>query len=201
MSDVFRIIKKYPNRRLYDTELSSYVTLDDIRQLVLSYRPFKVLDNKSGEDITRSILMQIISEQESKDGSPIFSNQTLEHVIRFYGDSLQGVMSEYLEKSIAVFMEQQEGLRHQLNNVMNAAPIKTLSDIANKPIALIKKIKHDWHARQSKQQNARKLKLNQVICRRNVYLAQIIMFSRAIFPNLANPYNFLYQQIVIILGI
>lgn len=135
-----RIIKKYPNRRLYDTQESSYVTLDDIRQLVQHYKPFKVLDNKSGEDITRNILMQIISEQESKDGSPIFSNKMLEHVIRFYGDSLQGMMGEYLEKSISVFMEQQDSLRQQLNSVMNAGPIKTLSEFANKRIGLIRKI-------------------------------------------------------------
>lgn len=139
MTKRLRIIKKYPNRRLYDTELSSYINLDDIRQLVLGYRPFKVLDNQSGDDITRSILMQIISEQETKSTLPIFSNKMLENLIRFYGDSLQGTMTEYLEKSIAVFMEQQESLRQQLNNVMNKASLKALGEIANKPINMLRK--------------------------------------------------------------
>ena len=136
-----RVLKKYPNRRLYDTQESSYVTLGDVKALVLSHENFQVIDSKSGSDITRTILMQIISEQETSDGSPIFSNKMLQQLIRFYGDSLQGVMGEYLEKSLGMFMEQQDILRHQLQNVMNANPLKQISHFAEKKLPIIKGIK------------------------------------------------------------
>ena len=136
-----RVLKKYPNRRLYDTQESSYVTLEDVKTLVLSHESFQVIDSKSGSDITRTILMQIISEQETSDGSPIFSNKMLQQLIRFYGDSLQGVMGEYLEKSLGMFMEQQDILRHQLHNVMNANPLKQISHFAEKKLPIIKGIK------------------------------------------------------------
>ncbi|MGM0565102.1 MAG: polyhydroxyalkanoate synthesis repressor PhaR [Pseudomonadota bacterium] len=133
-----RILKKYPNRRLYDTCESSYVTLDDVKVLVLKHERFKVIDSKSGKNITRSILMQIISEQEAKDGTPIFSDKMLQQLIRFYGDSLQGVMGEYLEKSLSLFLEQQDLLRHQLHNVINANPLKQISRFAEENIPLIR---------------------------------------------------------------
>lgn len=93
-----RLIKKYPNRRLYDTHTSSHITLVDIRQLVISEEPFQVIDAKTGEDLTRTILLQIIQEAES-DGEPIFSSEMLKGIIRFYGP-FQGVLTSYLEKSI-----------------------------------------------------------------------------------------------------
>ncbi|ATG72494.1 polyhydroxyalkanoate synthesis repressor PhaR [Zobellella denitrificans] len=96
--DDARIIKKYPNRRLYDSHTSSHVTLADIRRLVQEEEPFQVVDAKTGEDITRSILLQIIQEAES-DGDPIFSSDMLKNIIRFYGP-FQGVLGSYLEESI-----------------------------------------------------------------------------------------------------
>jgi polyhydroxyalkanoate synthesis repressor PhaR len=96
--DSIRIIKKYPNRRLYDSHTSSHVTLVDIRRLVQEEEPFQVIDAKSGDDITRSILLQIIQEAES-DGDPIFSSDMLKNIIRFYGP-FQGVLGSYLEESI-----------------------------------------------------------------------------------------------------
>lgn len=96
--DNIRIIKKYPNRRLYDSFTSSHVTLVDIRRLVQEEEPFQVVDAKSGEDITRSILLQIIQEAES-DGNPIFSSAMLKNIIRFYGP-FQGVLGSYLDESI-----------------------------------------------------------------------------------------------------
>src|SRR5678816_2160478 len=86
-----RTIKKYPNRRLYDTEISSYITLEEVRQLVLDNEEFEVRDAKTGDDLTRSVLLQIISEHE-ETGSPMFTTQLLSQVIRFYGDSMQGFM-------------------------------------------------------------------------------------------------------------
>ena len=96
--DNVRIIKKYPNRRLYDSHTSSHVTLVDIRRLVQEQEPFQVIDAKSGDDITRSILLQIIQEAES-DGDPIFSSTMLKNIICFYGP-LQGVLGSYLDESI-----------------------------------------------------------------------------------------------------
>jgi polyhydroxyalkanoate synthesis repressor PhaR len=91
------LIKKYPNRRLYDTETSTYITLTDVKQLVLENEEFKVLDAKSSEDLTRSILLQIILEEES-GGLPMFSSPMLSQIIRFYGHAMQGMMGSYLEK-------------------------------------------------------------------------------------------------------
>ena len=113
-----RTIKKYPNRRLYDTEISSYITLDDVRQLVIEHTPFTVIDARSKKDITRSILLQIIFERE-EDGEPIFSTEMLESIVRFYGDDLQSAMSSYFEQSLRLFVEQQQALRDQMGQVMS----------------------------------------------------------------------------------
>jgi polyhydroxyalkanoate synthesis repressor PhaR len=101
-----RTLKKYPNRRLYDTRSSSYITLADVKQMVLSGEAFEVRDAKTGEDLTRSILLQIILEEES-GGVPMFSAQTLSQIIRFYGHAMQGVMGTMLEKNMAAFAELQ----------------------------------------------------------------------------------------------
>ena len=99
-----RVIKKYPNRRLYDTASSSYVALADIKQLVMHHTPFRVVDAKSGEDLTRSILLQIILEHEA-EGAPILTEQVLANIIRFYGHSMQGFMGSFLEKNVQTFMD------------------------------------------------------------------------------------------------
>jgi polyhydroxyalkanoate synthesis repressor PhaR len=101
-----RIIKKYPNRRLYDTDTSSYITLAEIKQLVMDSEAFVVLDAKTGEDLTRSILLQIILEEESQ-GSPMFTAPVLANVIRFYGHTMQGFMGGYLEKNMQALMDMQ----------------------------------------------------------------------------------------------
>jgi polyhydroxyalkanoate synthesis repressor PhaR len=101
-----RTLKKYPNRRLYDTRTSSYITLADVKQMVLGGEAFEVLDAKTGEDLTRSILLQIILEEES-GGVPMFSAQTLSQIIRFYGHAMQGVMGGMLEKNLQAFSELQ----------------------------------------------------------------------------------------------
>jgi len=107
-----RLIKKYPNRRLYDTETSSYITLSDVKQLVLDNENFKVVDAKSGEELTRSILLQIILEEES-GGVPMFSSEVLAQIIRFYGHAMQGMMGAYLEKNLQAFNEIQERVTEQ----------------------------------------------------------------------------------------
>lgn len=107
-----RIIKKYPNRRLYDTETSTYITLAEVKDLVLQYREFQVQDAKSGEDLTRAILLQIILEEES-GGVPMFSQEALAQIIRFYGHAMQGLMGTMLEKNLAAFAELQGQLLAQ----------------------------------------------------------------------------------------
>jgi polyhydroxyalkanoate synthesis repressor PhaR len=107
-----RLIKKYPNRRLYDTQTSTYITLADVKQLVLDHEEFQVLDAKSGEDLTRPILLQIILEEEA-GGMPMFSAQMLSQIIRFYGNAMQGMMGSYLEKNIQAFIDIQGKLSEQ----------------------------------------------------------------------------------------
>ncbi|SHG97734.1 polyhydroxyalkanoate synthesis repressor PhaR [Massilia sp. CF038] len=99
-----RLIKKYPNRRLYDTQTSSYITLTDVKQLVLDADEFTVVDAKSNEDLTRSILLQIILEEEA-NGAPMFSSGVLSQIIRYYGHAMQGMMGSYLEKNVQAFTD------------------------------------------------------------------------------------------------
>ena len=107
-----RLIKKYPNRRLYDTKTSSYITLADVKQMVLKNEDFQVLDAKSNEDLSRQILLQIILEEES-GGMPMFSSDLLSQMIRSYGSAMQGFMGSYLEKNLEGFQQMQKALQEQ----------------------------------------------------------------------------------------
>ncbi|MCI1709366.1 MAG: polyhydroxyalkanoate synthesis repressor PhaR [Chiayiivirga sp.] len=132
-----RVIKKYPNRRLYDTEISSYITLEDVRQLICDGEEFEVRDAKSGEDLTRSVLLQIIAEHEER-GQPMFSTQLLTQIIRFYGDSLQGFMGSYLERSMQLFLDQQSQFRSQLNNLLGQTPWSMLNSLSERNLDMWK---------------------------------------------------------------
>jgi polyhydroxyalkanoate synthesis repressor PhaR len=116
-----RIIKKYPNRRLYDTETSTYITLAEVKELVLQYKEFQVQDAKSGEDLTRAILLQIILEEES-GGVPMFSTDMLANIIRYYGHAMQGLMGSYLERSILAFHEAQKRFQEQAHTLYGDLP-------------------------------------------------------------------------------
>jgi polyhydroxyalkanoate synthesis repressor PhaR len=113
MAKQTRLIKKYPNRRLYDTQTSSYITLADVKELVHKQAEFQVVDAKTGEDLTRSILLQIILEEENAGGTPMFSHDMLTQFIRSYGGTMQGMMGSYLEKSMQAFGEFQKNLQEQ----------------------------------------------------------------------------------------
>lgn len=126
-----RVIKKYPNRRLYDTEESRYITLADVKDLVVKKVEFTVIDKKSGDDITRSILLQVISEQEQQ-GEAIMSQDFLSQVIRSYGKVVPGFMANYLEQSTKLFMVQQQNLRGQVKRVVGVDPVSAVADIAQK---------------------------------------------------------------------
>ena len=126
-----RIIKKYPNRRLYDTDESSYITLADVKDLVLRKIDFVVIDKKSGDDITRSILLQVISEQEQQ-GEAIMSQDFLSQVIRSYGMSVPGFLAKYLEQSMKLILTQQQNLRGQVKRVVGVDPVVVVADAAQK---------------------------------------------------------------------
>ena len=130
-----RVIKKYPNRRLYDTRVSSYITLEEVRPLVLSSENFEVRDAKTNEDLTRTVLLQIIAEHE-QHGQPIFSTALLSQIIRFYGDAMQGFVGGYLENSLKVFLEQQHKFRDQLNSLLGQTPWSMLNEVTERNIDL-----------------------------------------------------------------
>ena len=116
MEHPVRLIKKYPNRRLYDTKTSSYITLVDVKQMVLKNEDFQVVDAKSGEDLSRQILLQIILEEES-GGRPLFSSDLLSQMIRSYGSAMQGFMGSYLSKNIEAFQQLQKTMQEQSQKV------------------------------------------------------------------------------------
>ena len=112
MVEQVRLIKKYPNRRLYDTRTSTYITLADVKDLVLQHENFQVIDAKAGEDLTHSILLQIILEEEA-GGAPMFTSDVLSQMIRFYGNAMQGMMGQYLGSNIKAFTDMQHKLQDQ----------------------------------------------------------------------------------------
>lgn len=139
-----RIIKKYPNRRLYDTEISRYITLEDVRRLVLRGEQFTVMDKRSNKDITRTILLQVISEQE-EGGNPIFTTNVLRNIIRFYGDTMQSMMSSYLELSVAFFSEQQNQFTERLRRMLGGSnPLGALRELSQEQIPLWRSVRREF---------------------------------------------------------
>ena len=136
-----RIIKKYPNRRLYDTEESRYITLADIRRLVLERIDFVVIDKKSEEDITRSILLQVISEQEEA-GEPLFSRDFLSQAIRSYG-TMQGLVSSYMEQSLKLFMGQQQQMRDHMRGVFGSDAYDSIAVLTQQNIERWRSVQDD----------------------------------------------------------
>ena len=135
-----RVIKKYPNRRLYDTTESTYVTLNDVRNLVLDGVAFCVIDKKSNEDITRTILLQIIIEQE-EHGEPLFSTDSLEQIIGFYGNSVQDVAGDFLTQSLKLFHDQQRQFQNQFEEAMQQNPMSSaLNDMTRRNLELWKQM-------------------------------------------------------------
>jgi len=126
-----RTIKKYPNRRLYDTEESRYITLSDIRRLVMEKVDFVVIDKKSQKDITHGILLQVISEQE-QNGEPIFSTEFLSQIIRSYGGNMHQFVGNYMEQSLKLFMNQQQQFRDRVKGVVGVDPVGMVANVAMK---------------------------------------------------------------------
>jgi polyhydroxyalkanoate synthesis repressor PhaR len=128
-----RTIKKYPNRRLYDTSSSTYITLTEVKQLVVEGKPFVVLDAKTNEDLTRSILLQIILEEET-GGVPMFSEAALANMIRFYGHAMQGFMGTSIEKNVQAFTDMQTKMAEQSKALGAVVPgLGAVPNAANMP--------------------------------------------------------------------
>jgi polyhydroxyalkanoate synthesis repressor PhaR len=138
MSSV-RIIKKYPNRRLYDTEVSRYITLADVRSLVMAGVEFTVVDTSNDDDITRSILLQIMLEEES-GGEPLFTANMLAQIIRFYGGTLHGLFARYMEESLDIFAKQQ----HQMREVWGENPFDAMRRLAQRNAGMWASVQKDF---------------------------------------------------------
>lgn len=139
-----RVIKKYPNRRLYDTAESKYVTLNDVRRLVLEGVSFCVIDKKSGEDISRNILLQIIIEQEEA-GEPMFTTDVLEQIIGFYGNSVQSMAGDFIGRSLQLFQEQQQRFQSQMQEAMQSNPMSSaFSELTKQNFELWKQMQESF---------------------------------------------------------
>jgi polyhydroxyalkanoate synthesis repressor PhaR len=134
-----RIIKKYANRRLYDGSQSKHVTLDDVRKMIIAGERIKVIEDKTQEDITRVILLQVIADQE-QFGRPILSTPLLESLIRFYGNALQSFLSDYLDKSVETFVRQQEAVQTQLARMFGTAPLNSMAELTRQNLELWSKM-------------------------------------------------------------
>lgn len=129
------LLKKYPNRRLYDTEKSAYVTVEDVRQMILAKESVKVVDSKTEKDITRGVLLQIIAEQENESHEPLLTNGVLQHLIRFYGQPMQGFLGRYLEQSVVTFLDQQRLYQRRLQQLMERSPLKLMQQLADQNLS------------------------------------------------------------------
>ncbi len=134
-----RLIKKYANRRLYDATQSRHITLDDIRTLIVKGEKIKVVEDKTGHDITRHILLQVIAEQE-QFGRPILGTPVLEAIIRFYGNAMQGFLAGFLEKSVETFLSQQEAVQAQISKIVANTPLATVADMTRQNLESLAKL-------------------------------------------------------------
>ena len=149
-----RVIKKYPNRRLYDTQQSRYITLSDIRRLVMEKQEFVVIDQKSHEDITRSILLQVIAEQEN--GEPMMSQDFLSQIIRAYGSAMQGFVGTYLENSLKLFANQQQQLRERMNENGMIDPFTAFANLTQKNMEFWRGMQDQFFSAMNGSQSGRK---------------------------------------------
>jgi polyhydroxyalkanoate synthesis repressor PhaR len=143
MTQKIRTIKKYPNRRIYDTEESKYITLNNVRDMIVDGIEFKVIDTQTKKDITRSILLQIIIEQES-DANPLFSTDNLQNFIRYYGENQQHGFSDFINQSLTFFQNQQEQIQSSMSEIMDTNPMKVWSDINKQNIDMWQQMQGMW---------------------------------------------------------
>ncbi|MEH6558396.1 MAG: polyhydroxyalkanoate synthesis repressor PhaR [Oceanicoccus sp.] len=140
-----KLLKKYPNRRIYDTESSQFINLEQVREMVIKRERFKVIHSKTEEDLTRTVLLQIITEQEGEGHQPLLTNRVLEELIRFYGDQMAQVVGPYIEQQIVFFLKEQDKIRQQFQKAFTAPYIK--------PDKLVKKMVEQYQAFTGKNTN------------------------------------------------
>jgi polyhydroxyalkanoate synthesis repressor PhaR len=138
-----RIIRKYPNRRLYDTTTAQFINTDALRDMVIAGDSFRVLDSKTKKDLTRQTLLQVVTEAEEK-GEPLLSEDVLRHMIRFYGSVMQSAFRPYLERSITQFLGHQEQWQQQLENLFQEGPLGALQDVAKVQGEVVKQWTQMW---------------------------------------------------------
>jgi polyhydroxyalkanoate synthesis repressor PhaR len=126
-----RIIRKYVNRRLYDTETSKHINQEDVRRLIADGTDVQVIDDATGDDITRGVLLQLVAEQE-RGGRPVLSDQILTHIIRFYEHPMQGMFGAWLQQSFEAFLQQQEDLQEKMQSMIQGGPFTALQEMAAK---------------------------------------------------------------------
>jgi len=139
-----RLLKKYPNRRIYDTETSRFITLSDVRRIVISRKPFQVIHSKTGKDLTRSTLLQIISEMEEEGHESLLTNRVLEELIRFYGDSMVQMMAPYLEQQILRYLSAQDQLRNKFAKALKRpypSPEQAIRKMVKQYLAMTEKLR------------------------------------------------------------
>ncbi|MBT5485086.1 MAG: polyhydroxyalkanoate synthesis repressor PhaR [Gammaproteobacteria bacterium] len=139
-----RIIKKYPNRRIYDTQTSKYIRVDDIREMIVGGISFVVLDSKTGEDVTRSVLLQLIIEQESEN-NPLFTTDNLKTFIRYYGQGPHQPFGEFMNQSLSFFQNQQDQLRDTYSDMMQNNPVKAFSDMNKRNLEMWRKMSEGFY--------------------------------------------------------
>ncbi len=135
------IIRKYPNRRLYDTSRSSYITLEDVKNLVISNTDFQVVDSRTEEDLTQTVLLQIIAEAEGNSSESLLSNRVLRQLIQFYGNGMQGMLRDYLEQSMSTFFEQQDMIQKLMRNMIEVSPLNVMGKLVDQNLNAWKNIR------------------------------------------------------------
>ncbi|MGS2718718.1 polyhydroxyalkanoate synthesis repressor PhaR [Eionea flava] len=143
-----RIIKKYANRRLYDTEDSRYVTLKDIKNIIALGVDVSIIDETTSEDITRALLLQIVSEQEL-GGSPLLNEAVLNQLIRFYGHPMQDMMGGFIANSIKSFVSQQEAMQEQMQHFMDASPLSSFQEMATKNMQAMAELQQQFFSKKT----------------------------------------------------
>lgn len=141
---IIRIIKKYPNRRLYDTTISSYITLDEIKELVLNHEAFQVIDTRTEQDITHATLLQIISEQEEKSSTSLFTTELLQDLIRSYGNSMQDLFSEFLAQGIKTLLQQQQQAQDSMHEFISTTPLKAFQQLTKNNLEFMSDFQKSW---------------------------------------------------------
>lgn len=137
-----RLIKKYANRRLYDASQSRHITLDDIRELIVKSERIRVVEDKTGKDITRQILLQVIAEQEQY-GRPVLSTRVLESIIRIYGSPMQGLLATFLERSVDTFLRQQQILQTQISRMVANTPLASVAEMTRQNLEVLSRMQEN----------------------------------------------------------